>query len=132
MKKEELITLAFKAADNAYAPYSKFHVGAAVECKDGKVFIGANIENSSFGATVCAERNAIFAAYSNGYRKDDIIAMATVADTHGKLSYSCGLCRQVMGDLLNHDIPVYYANRDQNVTMTVNDIYPYPFGPEDF
>ena len=72
MENKEILELAFKAMDNAYAPYSNFHVGACVSCKDGSYFLGANIENASYGATNCGERSAVFAAYSNGYRKDDI------------------------------------------------------------
>ena len=74
MKKEDVLKLAFKAMGNAYAPYSNYHVGACVVTKDNKYFIGANIENASYGLTNCAERNAIFQAYSNGYRKNDVQA----------------------------------------------------------
>ena len=88
MNRKELIDHAFQAMKNSYAPYSQFHVGAAVACRDGKVFYGANIENASYGATNCAERSAMFSAYSNGVRKEDIEAIAIVADgetiaTHG-------------------------------------------------
>ncbi|MBN2849164.1 MAG: cytidine deaminase, partial [Erysipelotrichaceae bacterium] len=72
MNKELLLSKAFSAMKNAYAPYSNYHVGACVLTKDGATFLGANIENASFGATNCGERSAIFAAYSNGYRKEDI------------------------------------------------------------
>ena len=65
MKKEDVLKLAFKAMGNAYAPYSNYHVGSCVVTKDGNTFLGANIENASFGATNCGERSAIFAAYSN-------------------------------------------------------------------
>ena len=72
MTKEQIIEEAFKAMKNAYAPYSNYHVGACIVMKDGKYFYGANVENASYGAALCAERNATFAAYSNGYRKEDI------------------------------------------------------------
>ena len=65
---DEIIAKAFEALKNAYAPYSGYHVGACVRCRDGRYFLGANIENASYGATSCAERNAIFSCYSNGYR----------------------------------------------------------------
>ena len=68
MNHEELVKEAFKAMDNAYAPYSNYHVGACVLCKDGRTFYGANIENASYGATNCGERSAVFAAYSYGYK----------------------------------------------------------------
>ena len=90
MKKEELIAEAWKAQKNSYAPYSKYHVGAAIETADGKVFWGANIENASFGATSCAERNAVFAAYSNGYRKKDLVALAIVSDGP-RIAAPCGI-----------------------------------------
>ena len=80
MTKEQIIEEAFKAMKNAYAPYSNYHVGACIVMKDGKYFYGANVENASYGAAVCAERNATFAAYSNGYRKEDIEALAIVSD----------------------------------------------------
>jgi len=70
MNKDELIAVAFEALKNSYAPYSKYHVGAAILCDDGTVFKGCNIENASFGGTNCAERSAVFGAYSNGYQKD--------------------------------------------------------------
>ena len=94
MQKEEVLKLAFKAMGNAYAPYSNYHVGACVVTKDGSTFLGANIENASFGATNCGERSAIFAAYSNGYRKEDIEAIANVTDGH-RIVAPCGICRQV-------------------------------------
>ena len=99
MTREELIEEAFKAMENSYAPYSNFHVGAAVLTKDGKVFWGANIENASFGATNCGERSAIFAAYSNGYRKDTIEALAIVSDGD-RIAAPCGICRQVLSELI--------------------------------
>jgi len=92
-KIEELISLAKKACSNAYAPYSKFNVGAALLTKNGKIFTGSNIENASYGATVCAERVAIFKAVSEGEREFESIAIYTNAD---KLSFPCGICRQVM------------------------------------
>ena len=102
MSNEELINEAFKAMKNAYAPYSKYHVGACVLCKDGKTFYGANIENASYGATNCGERSAVFAAYSCGYRKEDIEAIAIVTDGE-RLGTPCGICRQVLSELLKQD-----------------------------
>ena len=106
MTKEELIAEAFKAMENAYAPYSKYHVGAAVLTTDGTVFWGANIENASYGATNCAERSAVFAAYSRGYRKDTIEALAIVSDGE-RIAAPCGICRQVLSELLKADTPIY-------------------------
>ena len=130
MKKEELVELAFKAMENAYAPYSNYHVGAALLTKDGKIFYGANIENASFGATNCAERSAVFSAYSNGYRKDDIEAIAIVSDGD-KLAGPCGICRQVLSELLNQDTPIYLSNRKEEMTTNIHDLLPMQFGLED-
>ena len=97
MNHEQLIALAFEAKKNSYSPYSKYPVGACVLTKDGKTFKGANIENASFGLTNCAERSAIFATYSNGYRKKDIEAIAIVSDGE-KLAAPCGACRHVLNE----------------------------------
>ena len=95
----DILDKAFEAMENAYSPYSNYKVGACVLTKDNKYFIGANIENASYGLTNCAERNAIFQAYSNGYRKNDIEAIAIVSN--GKtLATPCGACRQVLVELL--------------------------------
>jgi cytidine deaminase len=119
MNQEQLVNEAFKAMKNAYAPYSKYHVGACVLCKDGKTFYGANIENASYGATNCGERSAVFAAYSNGYRKNDIEAIAIVSDGE-RLGTSCGICRQVLSELLNPDTPIILSNgKETRVTNTV-------------
>ena len=119
MNQEQLVNEAFKAMKNAYAPYSKYHVGACILCKDGKTFYGANIENASYGATNCGERSAVFAAYSNGYRKNDIEAIAIVSDGE-RLGTSCGICRQVLSELLNPDTPIILSNgKETRVTNTV-------------
>ena len=81
MKKEELIKKAESARELAYAPYSKFKVGAALLTKDGQVFLGANIENSSYPLCMCAERNALYNAMLHGYKKADFVALALTADT---------------------------------------------------
>ena len=88
---QELLDAAFAAMQHAYAPYSRYHVGACVKTKDGTLIPGANIENASFGLTNCAERSAIFAAYSMGYRREDIVAIAIVSDGT-KLAAPCGAC----------------------------------------
>ena len=130
MTKEELVKEAFKAMENAYAPYSNFHVGACVLCKDGKTFYGANIENASYGATCCGERNAVFAAYSNGYRKDDIEMLAIVADGK-RVSWSCGICRQVLSELLNLDTPIILSNGTMVRETTAGEMLPDSFSSED-
>ena len=130
MTREELIEEAFKAMENSYAPYSNYHVGAAVLTKDGKVFWGANIENASFGATNCGERSAIFAAYSNGYRKDTIEALAIVSDGD-RIAAPCGICRQVLSELITGDTPIYLSNHKDEMDTCMNELLPYQFTTED-
>jgi cytidine deaminase len=130
MQKEEVLKLAFKAMGNAYAPYSNYHVGACVVTKDGSTFLGANIENASFGATNCGERSAIFAAYSNGYRKEDIEAIAIVTDGH-RIGAPCGICRQVLSELLMDQTPIYLSNGVDTVEKTIDDLLPMRFTQED-
>lgn len=130
MTKEELIKEAFKAMNNAYAPYSNYHVGACVLCKDGKTFYGANIENAAYPSGVCGERSAIFSAYSNGYRKEDIEALAIVSDGD-RIGTPCGMCRQVLSELLMQDTPIYLSNGKEEVDMTIAKLLPYQFGADD-
>ena len=85
---ENLVSEAFEAMKSAYAPYSNYHVGACVLCKDGRTFRGVNIENASYGATNCAERSAVFGAYSYGYRKADIAAERRAASA-ARCSANC-------------------------------------------
>lgn len=130
MEYNNLVNEAFKAMSNAYAPYSNFHVGACVLCKDGKMFYGANIENASYGATNCGERSAIFAAYSNGYRSDDIEAIAIVSDGK-RIAGPCGICRQVLSELLKPNTPIILAIKDETKVMNMQELLPYSFGKED-
>ncbi len=131
MTKENLIEMAKDAMDYSYSPYSKFKVGAALLTKDGDVYLGANIENAAYGATMCAERNAIYNAYCHGIQFEDIEAIAIVADCPRPVS-PCGICRQVMSELLPPDTPVYLANLDGEVKETsVEELLPYGFVSED-
>lgn len=125
--KDKIINEAIKARQFAYAPYSKFKVGAAILLKNGEVVTGCNVENVSYGLTNCAERTALFKMISIGFNKDDIEAMAIVADTSKPIS-PCGACRQVMAELLNHDTPVYLGNLNGDVIDTnVSKLLPYLF-----
>ena len=99
MTNRELIDLAIRAQANAYAPYSGFKVGAALLCEDGEVFVGANVENSSFGLTNCAERSALFAAVSAGKRSFKAIAVVGGADgVVSDFCPPCGACRQALAE----------------------------------
>lgn len=128
--KERALRYAFAAMKHAYAPYSHYHVGACVLCKDGAYFFGANIENASYGCTCCAERNALFAAYSNGKRKDDIAALAIVSDG-ARIAAPCGACRQVMAELLDQHTPVYLSNGKEEKTTDIAALLPMSFTGED-
>ena len=127
---QNILERAFKAMENAYSPYSNYCVGACVLTKDNKYFIGANIENASYGLTNCAERNAIFQAYSNGYRKEDIQAIAIVSD--GKtLATPCGACRQVLVELLEKDTPIVLSNHKVEKVTNIEELLPMSFTEED-
>lgn len=127
--RDTLIQEATQARLKAYTPYSHFKVGAAVQTTSGKIFQGCNIENSSYGATVCAERVALFTAYSQEER--DIEAIAIVADTD-TLCPPCGICRQVIIELAG-DIEVILANLQGDVrSMTASDLLPEAFTPDFF
>ena len=105
MSNEELISLAFEAREKAYAPYSNWKVGAALLCKDGRVFKGCNIENSGFTSTVCAERTAFFKAISEGVYDFEKIAIVAGDAQRGSEGYCtpCGVCRQVMSEFCKPD-----------------------------
>ena len=129
-KSNKLKIYAMNAIDNAYAPYSDFKVGACVELTDGQYITGSNVENASYGLSNCAERSAIFAAYSRGYRKEDIKAMAIT--THAeKLTMPCGACRQVLSELLLPDTPILIANDKEEKILTMRELLPYSFGEDD-
>ena len=128
---KKLLDAATLARENAYVPYSHFKVGAALLLKNGEIITGCNIENASYGLCNCAERTALFKAYSEGIKKSDIVAMNICADTDGPVS-PCGACRQVMAELLNHNTVVYLTNLKGDVKeMTVDELLPYSFSGSD-
>jgi cytidine deaminase len=122
---EALLAAARDARQNAYAPYSQFSVGAALDTGDGQVFLGSNVENASYGLTMCAERVAIGTAVAAGYR--DFVAIA-VAGPDGVVTSPCGACRQVLAEF-NPNMTVVYTTPDGPVTTTVAELLPHSFGP---
>lgn len=121
---EKLIDAARVVRENAHAPYSDFRVGAAVRTKSGKIYTGCNIENASYGLTLCAERVAIFKAMSEGEREFD--AIAVVCDTE-KLTPPCGPCRQIIWEMCGN-VPVILANLKGKVEReTAGGLLPRPF-----
>lgn len=127
---EDILNVAFDAMKKAYAPYSNYHVGACVKTKDGKLIPGVNIENASYGLTNCAERSAVFATYSLGYRKSDIEALAIVSD--GKLlAAPCGACRQVLVELLERTTPIILSNGKDSKITNIDELLPMSFTSED-
>jgi len=124
MTDEELIERARQVRHHAYAPYSHFRVGAALLASDGRVFTGCNVENASYGLTICAERAAIFKAISEGAL--EFIKIALVTDTE-ELTAPCGACRQVIWEF-SSDITVIMANlRGDQRTCLISELLPYPF-----
>ena len=109
MTYDALIAEARAARDGAYAPYSKFFVGAALLAADGRVFRGCNVENASYGLCNCAERTAFFTAIAAGVPVDGFARLAVIGDTPGPIS-PCGACRQVMFELGGPQLPVLLAN----------------------
>lgn len=131
MEKEELIVKAKEARKLSYSPYSHFAVGAAILTKDGKVYLGANIENSAYSLCMCAERNAIYNAMMDGYKKEDLLALALCADTDNPCS-PCGACRQVISELMPKNAPIYMSNMKGDVQeSTIEELLPYAFSEED-
>ncbi|MBH0158494.1 cytidine deaminase [Fictibacillus sp. 5RED26] len=129
MNKEQLMDQAKLAREKAYVPYSKFQVGAALLTVEGKVYNGANIENAAYSLTCCAERTALFKAYTEGDTK--FSAIAVVADTKRPVP-PCGACRQVISELCPPEMPVYLTNLKGDVQeILVKDLLPGAFSPED-
>ncbi|MCL2232907.1 MAG: cytidine deaminase [Treponema sp.] len=118
-----LFVEARKAAESAYAPYSKFRVGAAVLAEDGEIYSGCNVENRSFGLTVCAERNAVSRAVSAGQRSFKALALAT-PDSQTPVP-PCGACRQVLSEFMEGSCPVYFGGDATRIRIPLSTLYPY-------
>ncbi|MBR6072053.1 MAG: cytidine deaminase [Acholeplasmatales bacterium] len=124
---EKLIDNALAAKANAYAPYSKFKVGAAILLKNGKYILGCNIENKSYSMTMCAERCALFKLISECYTRDDVVAICVVANSDNPVT-PCGACREVMDELLYPDTPVILSNNNRDrIVTTVKELLPLSF-----
>lgn len=126
MKKgyEKLFDMAIEASKNSYSPYSNFKVGAAILCKNGKVYTGCNIENSSYPLGNCAERTAIFKAISEGERDFESIAIAGSKDNDfSNPCYPCGACRQVLSEFCSDDFKVVVAGK----ILNLKELLPYSF-----
>jgi cytidine deaminase len=122
-----LLSLARRARERAWAPYSRFAVGAVVQTRDGRLFEGCNVENAAYGLCNCAERTALFAAVAAGCRPGDFAALAVVADTPGPVS-PCGACRQVMAELCDAAMPVLLGNLGEtHEATTVGALLPGAF-----
>ncbi len=125
--REELI----KLLDKAYAPYSKFKVAAVIETADGKYIPGVNVENASYGAAICAERNAITTAVAMGYRKGDFKKIYIMV-SGDKLSMPCFICRQVIVEFFDKDSEIVLISKNgEEERHTVSELCPYPFDETD-
>ena len=125
--KEKLI----KLLDNSYSPYSHFRVAAILICKDGREFNGVNVENASYGASICAERSAILSAVSAGYKKGEFKELYVMCDNK-KIGMPCFQCRQVFTELFDKEMLVTCMNPDgETIVKTVRELAPFPFDSED-
>ncbi len=124
MTDDKLMNIAQKSKEKSYSPYSHFRVGAALVTKSGEIYTGANIENSSYPATICAERVAIFKAISDG--KYDFEKIAIVGDCDD-YCYPCGVCRQVMSEFCKDDFKIILQSKGSIKEFTLGQLLPYSF-----
>ena len=127
MAHEELKAKAVAMIDKAYCPYSNFPVGAALECMNGNVYTGCNVENAAYPAGICAERNAIFHAVAEGHTAFRRIVIAGRSDD---FCVPCGVCRQVMREFAPHLEIICLNNAGDEQTFTLDQLLPHVFGPE--
>ena len=124
---EKLINL----QKNSYSPYSNIAVSAIAVMKDGREFVGVNVENAAYGACICAERSAILSAISNGYKKGDFKELFVMVSS-GEIGTPCFQCRQVISELFDKDCVVHcYSTKGEVKDYLVSELCPYPFGEED-
>ena len=125
---KELIAAALEARKKSYSPYSGYSVGAAILCKDGSIFTGCNIENASYGATMCAERTALFTAVAAGHRDFEAIAIVGGKADEADLPYPCGICRQVMSEFCGRDFKIIVAKSEKDFEEhTLGELLPHSF-----
>lgn len=128
---KKLFEIAKKNIENAYTPYSNFRVSAVLKLKNGATITGVNVENASYGLSNCAERSALFSAYSQGYKKEDIEKIMVYTDKDYFVS-PCGACRQVMRELMEEEATVIFANSKGEFKEFKNkDLLPFGFTKED-
>ena len=121
-----------KLANNSYNPYSKFRVATIIVMNDGNEIGGVNVENASYGASICSERSAIVSAISKGYKKGDFKELHCLCLDSKKISTSCFACRQVITEFFNTDASLYFYNNNGEVKeYKVSELCPYPFNEED-
>ena len=133
MNDKDLVKIALEARKKSYAPYSHFHVGAALLCADGTVYTGCNIENAAYGPTNCAERTAFFKAISEGCRVFVKMAIVGGSENDGAVSLCapCGVCRQVMMEFCDKDFQIVLGTIDGVAkTYTLEQLLPEGFGPK--
>lgn len=132
MTEKELLIKAIEAREFAYAPYSNHRVGAALLGKSGKIYTGCNVENAAYTPTNCAERTALFKAVSEGEREFSAIAIAGgVGDNLSELCAPCGVCRQVLSEFCDSDMPVIMGTPDKIKASTLSELLPLSFGKGD-
>lgn len=128
MTNKKLIHLALQAREKAYAPYSNFKVGAALLTDSGRIYTGCNIENASYGETVCAERTAVFKAVSDGERRFSKIAVVGGKDGEKTVPcYPCGACRQVIREFCKDDFTVIIEENNEPKELKLIDLLPFSF-----
>jgi len=123
---QRLYEAAEVARASAYAPYSRFHVGAALQTEDGGVVVAANVENASYGLSMCAERAAVFHAVADGHRSFVAVAVAG----HGASVTPCGACRQVLAEFCKPGTEVIFHLDGELVAMPLQELLPHAFGPQ--
>lgn len=118
-----------KLLENSYAPYSKYRVSCIIKTKDDKEWVGVNVENASYGATICAERSSILSAISNGYKKGDFKEIHIMTSS-SKIAFPCFICRQVLIEFFEPKTSVYLYTHDKVETYTLDELTPYQFNEE--